>query len=256
LVFGGYVCVHLLANASILGGAEMFQNIVHAIHAPGPFLVVLEWTLIFLPILFHAFIGIGITVGMIPNMRNYPYGANWRYTVQRITGLILFLFIGFHVFHMHGWLHFDAWIAVVEKWGGYQFRPYNAASTAGLALQNLLVALIYAIGVLAAVFHFVNGIWSAGVTWGVWTRPEAQARALTACMALGMALGTAGLGAIWGMRQVGRPENIDAAIAAEDRMYDAKVESGLLPRNEHKRSHPATTEGPGESNSTTDQLPH
>ncbi|MGI9455695.1 MAG: succinate dehydrogenase cytochrome b558 subunit [Aeoliella sp.] len=236
LVFGAYVCVHLATNASILGGAEMFQNNVHTIHSLGPILVVVEWVFIFLPILFHAVVGLAITAGMIPNMHNYPYGANWRYTVQRISGLILFLFIGYHVFHMHGWFHFDWWIGIVEKWGGYQFRPYNAGSSAGIALQNMLVALIYAIGVVAAVFHFVNGIWSAGITWGVWTRPKAQARALTFCMSAGAILCVVGLSALWGMREIGRPENVEAARTAENRMYDAKVEAGLLPKNEHKRT--------------------
>ena len=50
LVFGGYMMVHLLTNASILGGAAMFQKNVLAIHGFGPALVVLEFTALTLPL--------------------------------------------------------------------------------------------------------------------------------------------------------------------------------------------------------------
>ncbi len=236
IVFGAYVCVHLLTNASILAGSEAFQNNVYRIHGIGAILPVIEWVFIFLPILFHAFVGIAITAGMIPNNQNYPYGANWRYTVQRITGLYLFFFVFYHVFHMHGWFHFDWWLKIAEPWGGAQFKPYNAASTAGLALQNTLVAFLYALGVLAAAFHFFNGIWTAGITWGIWTRPLAQSRALNVCLAGSVVLGCIGLSAIWGARQVGRGEALEAARATEDRMYDFRVEAGLVQADSHKRS--------------------
>lgn len=236
LVFGGYVCVHLLVNASILGGAEMYQNNVHNIHGLGPILPLVEWTFILVPLLFHAIVGIAITAGMMPNNQNYQYGANWRYTAQRVSGIFLVLFILYHVFHMHGWLHFDWWLAIAEKWGGAQFKAYNAGSSAGVALQNMLVALIYALGIVSSAFHFFNGIWSAGITWGVWTRPQAQARALNACMIAAVVLCVAGLSSLWGLRQIGEGEPLSAARAAEDRMYEKKTEAGLLPVNEHKRS--------------------
>ena len=64
-----------------------------------------------------------IAVGMIPNTRDYPYGANRRYTWQRWTGLIAFVFIVYHVFHMHGWFHFDAWLKKSPSpYGGAQLQ--------------------------------------------------------------------------------------------------------------------------------------
>lgn len=238
IIFGGYVCVHLLVNASILDGARAFQNNVHAIHALGPILPLVEWTFIFLPILFHAFVGLAIIADMVPNNRNYPYEANWRYTLQRISGLYLFFFIIWHVFQMHGWFHFEWWLEIAHRWGGAQFSPYNAASTVGVALQNLLVAFLYALGVIAAAFHFFNGIWTAGITWGVWTRPQAQTRALYVCLAGAVALAGVGLGALWGAREIGAtPESVAAAQKIEDEMYQNKVEAGLIPADEHKRSH-------------------
>ena len=52
--------------------------------------------------------------------------------LQRVTGLVAFVFIVLHVFHMHGWFHADVWLRnVAQPLGGAQFRPYNAASTLG-----------------------------------------------------------------------------------------------------------------------------
>ncbi len=199
-------------------------------------LPLIEWVFIFMPILFHGFVGLAITWGVLPNNQNYPYTANWRYTVQRITGLYLFVFIGYHVFHMHGWFHFDWWLSRAEPLGGAEFKPYSAASTLGIAMQNTLVAFLYALGVLAAAFHFFNGIWTAGITWGVWTRPNAQANALKACLVAAAVLGAIGLSSIWGARQFGDGDALRAARIAEDRMYEAKVEAGLLQADEHKRA--------------------
>jgi succinate dehydrogenase / fumarate reductase cytochrome b subunit len=237
LMFGGYMVVHLLTNASVLGGAAMFQKNVLAIHGFGPLLPVLEWGLIFLPILFHAIVGLFLLFEMIPNTRNYGYEANWRYTLQRTTAWILIFFIVWHVFHMHGWFHWDWWLGLIEPLGGYKFRPYNAASSAGLALQSPLVALLYGIGVAAGVFHFVNGIWTAGITWGIWTRPAAQRRALGLCAGIGVVLLAVGMGALVGMRVYGTGDKYEEALATENRMYEAAVTSGAIAPNEHKRTH-------------------
>jgi succinate dehydrogenase / fumarate reductase cytochrome b subunit len=228
--------VHLATNASVLESAARFQGSVYAIHSLGSLLPVVEWVFIFLPILFHAIVGVVIVAGALPNAGHYPYEANWRYSLQRWTGMIAFAFIAWHVLHMHGWIHADAWLARLHSWGLAQFRPYNAASSAGLAMQSAVVALLYGIGMLACVFHLANGIWTMGITWGVWTTPRSQAWALKLCGAFGVILAIVGLGAIWGMRAVGQGEALKAAKEIEDRMYQHRIETGELVPSEHKRS--------------------
>jgi succinate dehydrogenase / fumarate reductase cytochrome b subunit len=107
---GAYMVVHLLVNASVLNSPSSFQTQVYGIHSFGSALPFIEWTFIFIPILFHAIVGVAIVAGGHPNTNNYPYEANYRYTLQRATGIIAFLFIGVHVFHMHGWFHADVWL--------------------------------------------------------------------------------------------------------------------------------------------------
>lgn len=233
---GAYMVVHLLVNASVLESPAAFQKNVYQIHSLGSLLPLVEWTFIFLPILFHAVIGVVIVMGGIPNTGNYPYAANRRYTLQRVTGMIAFVFIAIHVFHMHGWFHADVWLdKVVRPFGGGQFRPFSAASSAGLALQSYVMVAIYLIGILATVFHLANGIWTMGITWGVWISPNAQKRALHVCTVFGVLLAIVGVSALFGMRAEGSGEKLIEARQVEDKMYEHKLESGELEPNEHKR---------------------
>lgn len=234
---GAYMVIHLATNASVLNGPGTFQSNVYSIHSLGKLLPFVEWGFIFLPILFHAIVGVGIAVGMVPNTGNYPYYANRRYTAQRWTGMIAFVFIMWHVFHMHGWFHFEGWLKnVAEPFGGAEFHPYNAASSAGLALQNIVVVVLYAVGVLACVYHLANGLWTMGITWGVWTSVAGQRRALYVCQAFGILLAVVSMGALYGMWNVGHGHALDHAIEVEDRMYESRIESGQLQPNEHKRA--------------------
>ena len=88
--------VHLLTNASVLGGPGAFQSRVNLIHSLGPLLVPVEWAFIFLPMLFHATVGFVIIANGLPNVGSYPYAGNVRYTLQRATGMIAFAFILWH----------------------------------------------------------------------------------------------------------------------------------------------------------------
>jgi succinate dehydrogenase / fumarate reductase cytochrome b subunit len=205
---GGYLCFHLATNAAIIDGPATYQRRADQIHLLGPTtLFFLEWGLIFLPILFHGLIGMIIVTRGKRNLAHYHYRENFRYTLQRGTGVIAFVFILWHVFHMHGWLRFDWWEQYVAKpLGGAQFDPENAPATAAAVIQaSRIVMAAYVVGVLASVYHFANGLWTMGITWGIWTSPHAQRWANIPCAALGIALAVVGVGALVGMDRVEVP---------------------------------------------------
>jgi succinate dehydrogenase / fumarate reductase cytochrome b subunit len=202
LFFGGYVIVHLVTNASLMAGVAVFQANVDRIHALGP----MEWSLLFLPFLFHALVGWAIIAGGTPNLSSYPYSGNVRYVLQRVTAVILFFFVVGHVLHLH---HLGAAL------GGGRFDPHRASSSLAVELQSALwIQLFYALGVLSAAFHLGNGIWTAGITWGLWTTPAAQRRANWISVAVGALVLVAGWTAIIAARRV----EIPAAQQIEERM--------------------------------------
>lgn len=197
---GVFLCLHLTTNATILGGRSgaQFQESVERIHALGPLLVPVEIVGIFLPLLFHALVGFQIIFTSRSNAQYYRYGSNIRYTLQRATGMIAFVFILYHVWHMH-------WFG--EGLGGGKFevhsdagRPAAAVSAASAIQASWWIAPFYALGIVSSVFHLANGIWTSLITWGITIRPQSQRAAGYVCTVFGVLLAAVGLGALSGFR--------------------------------------------------------
>jgi succinate dehydrogenase / fumarate reductase cytochrome b subunit len=128
---------------------------------------------------------------------------------------------------------------VAQPLYGGMFRPYNAASTTAEAIRvSGVVTILYAIGVLACVFHLANGIWTFGITWGMWVTPAAQRWATVVCLVFGLGLGAVSMGALGGFAFV---VDVQQARKVEEKMYEAKVSSEEIAPNEHKRSRKPTT---------------
>jgi len=162
------------------------------------------------------------------NTERYAYQANWRYTFQRVSGYLGVLFLFMHILSLRwGWTY-----------GGIMpsFDADNAASSTALHLQGgffpYFNAVFYLVCMLALVFHFANGLWTAGITWGVWVSPSAQKRASVACSIFGVLLGLAGLSSL---AAVSRTDPATAK-AIEDQMYKVRVDGHMIQPNEHKRS--------------------
>lgn len=185
---GVFLLFHIMVNASVLDTPAAFQDRVDLIHSMGKFLVPLEIVGIFIPILFHALLGIKIMLSGRPNPMSYRYAANWRYALQRWTGMIAFVFILAHLWHMH-------WTGV--PFGGGFFDPHDATRTAASAMQrSVFWAPFYAIGLLASVYHFSNGIWTSLITWGITIGANAQKKAGYGCAVFGIVLSVMGLATI------------------------------------------------------------
>ncbi len=206
------------------------------IHSLGLALPVVEWAFIFLPLLFHAIVGVWIWRTGKSNLSHYRLPGNVRYVWQRYTGLIAFVYLMLHVFHLHGGMHNDPWLAVVKPLGGAEFSPYNAASSLIAAMSGWLWPAIYLVGMLACVYHLANGLWTAGITWGLWISPEGQKRASKFCTAFGILLAVIGTSA-WFAAVAPGGSAVTQAREVENRMYEAGVTAGTVYPSEEKRFH-------------------
>ena len=215
IIFGGYVVVHLLINATLLegsrgAGATVYQQQVDKIHGL-PWLVAIEWVAIILPLLYHTVYGVWITFTAQPNAGRYGYVKNWFYVAQRVSAIILVFFIAFHVLSM--------------KIGGtaFTFVPHDFAteSTARHLQVSWLVGwVVYPIGILAGTFHLSNGFWTAAITWGLTTSKAAQRRWGLACAGLFVLTTLAGFGSLFGAMAV---ELSEAELAAVEAAQDGTV---------------------------------
>ncbi len=181
------------AGVAANAGVETFQHEVNWIHDL-PALILIEWGVLFLPILFHSLVGIWFAISGTPNVQRYAYQDNWRYTLQRLSGYVGIVFIFMHITSLRfGW-----------EYGGLMpaFDFDAASSSTAKHFQDgawgYFVALFYAVGVLLLVFHFANGLWTAAITWGLTVSERAQRRWGWVCAAVGVALGLAAVTAIYG----------------------------------------------------------
>jgi succinate dehydrogenase / fumarate reductase cytochrome b subunit len=178
IVFGGYLVVHLLVNATLFQGVhphDVFATQVAKIHSL-PFLAVIEWTFIYLPILYHTIYGVFLVIRPDYNAGHYPYAKNWFYTLQRASAVYLVFFMLFHVlalkYHVFG--------------RDLGFDPNSATLTIQrhMAYSKFITWIVYPIGILASCYHLANGFWTAAITWGLTVSKGAQRRFGYVCGAI------------------------------------------------------------------------
>jgi len=109
-----------------------------------------------------------ITASAQPN--DYPYERNYQYTLQRVTGIVAFLFIGFHVLSTRAYFYAS----------GVETNYLRMHSF----MMNPLILTAYIAGTLACAYHLTNGIFTFTITWGIAVGARAQTLVNRACVAL------------------------------------------------------------------------
>lgn len=185
---GFFLLEHFYTNSKALSGAASFNDAVKDLQSI-PYILLVETGGIFIPLIYHAVYGIVITAEARPNNLHYPYARNWFYTIQRVTGVILFFFILFHVlnfrFGMIPGLNTEAVAHFPEKSFEIVSREFHMVP----------IFIVYMIGITATVWHFANGIWLFLVDWGIAIGERAQRLAGYACIGFGIVLLAVGINA-------------------------------------------------------------
>src|SRR5688572_24937091 len=148
---GIFLLEHFYTNSKALTGAADFNNAVRDLQSI-PYILFVEIGGIFIPLIYHAVYGLVITVEARPNNLAYPYARNWFYLVQRITGIILFFFITFHVLNFRfGMIPGLNEVSVARA-------PEQAFAIVAREFRMVPIFMVYMIGITATVWHFANGI--------------------------------------------------------------------------------------------------
>ena len=185
---GLFLLEHFYTNSKALNGAASFNDAVKDLQSI-PYILFVEIGGIFIPLIYHAVYGLVITIEARPNNLNYPYPRNWFYLIQRITGLILFLFIAFHVMNFRfGFVPGLNTISVAH-------RPDLAFDIVSREFHMIPIFIVYVIGITATVWHLANGIWLFLVDWGIAIGERAQRLTGYACIGFGVFLLLVGLNA-------------------------------------------------------------
>ena len=153
---GAFLAEHFWSNSAALVSAAKYDDVSRELQTI-PFRPFVEWTFIFIPMLFHGFYGIYIWLRGQSNVSSYPWIKNWLYTLQRYTGLITFFYIGWHLY--------------TERWLTHGKSTYLNVER---DLSNPYFFAFMAIGVLASSFHLGVGIWNFACKWGLAATGSAQ----------------------------------------------------------------------------------
>lgn len=156
---GIFVVQHLIVNHFATRGEEAF-NKASGFMENLPFVIFLEFAVIYIPILFHGILGLYIAFTANNNPARLSFFRNWMFSIQRITGVILLAFIAWHV-----------WETRIQK--AFFDVDVNFDMMANI-LSNPVALVLYFIGILSATFHLSNGLWSFLVRWGITQSPTSQ----------------------------------------------------------------------------------
>jgi succinate dehydrogenase / fumarate reductase cytochrome b subunit len=156
LPVGAFLAEHFWSNSAVLVSPQKYDSVSQDLQTI-PFRPLVEWGAIFLPLLFHSFYGMYIWIRGKSNFSSYPWVGNWLFTTQRYTGLIAFVYIGWHLYTQRWMTHGKSTYAEVEH---FFHNPWFLAFTV--------------VGILASSFHLGIGIWNFLCKWGLAATVNAQ----------------------------------------------------------------------------------
>jgi succinate dehydrogenase / fumarate reductase cytochrome b subunit len=187
---GFFMIQHLIANSYSLRGRTEFNTVV-SVFGYLPFVAILEWAIVFIPIIFHAIYGLFIVAemqGPNGNTAYYGYTRNWLYVLQRWTGVIALLYIAVHT---------------VDTWGIKKLFELQQSHEAGFRAISYdammwrfgspLYTLMYVVGITAASFHLGNGLFNFCIRWGITIGDKAQKVSAILWSGVGFALAFIGI---------------------------------------------------------------
>jgi succinate dehydrogenase / fumarate reductase cytochrome b subunit len=178
---GGFLLFHFYENGAIFYGVDAYNTMAE--EARGiRYVELLEIFVIFLPLLYHALYGLFIASYARNNTLTYNYSRNNLFMWQRATGVILLLFILYHVWQFR----FTAFWSTHADAG---------AVAATLALWPVFI--FYVIGIVAAGFHLGNGLWTFLITWGITVGERSQRISQVITTGLSIVVSLAGIAIAW-----------------------------------------------------------
>lgn len=147
---GAYLVVHLLINSYAMQGQDAFMAKVELLETM-PFLPVIEFSLIWAPLVYHSLFGIWVGWIAKNNPLKYPYARNWNFALQRWTGFFMLFFVFWHGISQRFLL------------GDPRHEAFN--NIVGV-VENPITYAFMLVGLVATVYHFANGLWEFCIDWG------------------------------------------------------------------------------------------
>ena len=178
---GAFLAEHFWSNSYALVSVGKYNQVSEELQQI-PWRIIVETCVLFIPILFHGLYGIYIWWKGKSNALGHPWMANWLYVLQRWTGIISFIFIGWHLY--------------TERFLGHGVTSYADVQR---NMMNPWYVAFYIVGVTASSFHLGNGLWNFACKWGIAVSANAQRVAGWVGAAVAVAFTVAGVAIVMGL---------------------------------------------------------
>ncbi|HEY1253124.1 MAG TPA: succinate dehydrogenase [Thermoanaerobaculia bacterium] len=183
---GVFLAFHLFVNASARRGPDAYNATVRRLQQL-PLLGAVEILCLLAPLAFHAVGGLFV-IATVPVAREEPTSAGRaRALLQRVTGVLLFAFILFHL-----------WTARLVQLDDHESLDLFRLMQAALASPWIRAA--YVGGILAAAGHLAMGLCAFAQSWGLARSSRARAAVAVAASVLFAGLSAVGIRAIAAFR--------------------------------------------------------
>jgi succinate dehydrogenase / fumarate reductase, cytochrome b subunit len=156
---GAFLLEHFWSNSYALVSTQKYDEVSVELQSI-PWRVIVEFCFLWSPIAFHGFYGLWIWWKGKQNTLAHPWMSNWMYLLQRWSGIVAFVFIGWHVY--------------MERFVGHGRTNYHDLAQ---AMSHPWYFAFYIVGVTSASFHLGNGLWNFACKWGIAVSARAQSAA-------------------------------------------------------------------------------
>lgn len=166
---GVYVFFHLWTNMYSFYGPKAFDEALdRSRRAPG--FLFLEIFGLGMPLLIHTVYGIIELRRARPNNLTYSTFDNLKYGLQRLSAVGLLLFIPAHILKARilPSMNSAEFPTGHETWQGMHDAFFGEAVP--------LTLVVYVLGLLGICYHLANGLYTAGLRWGVAVSPSGRGR--------------------------------------------------------------------------------
>ncbi len=157
-----FLILHMLGNLQIFEGAEKINNYAAMLHGPLAEVVLAERLLLIVAVVVHVLMAWQLTMRAraarpVGYARRLPQVSTLASRTMRVGGVLLLLFIPFHILHFTTGNIRPAGI----------FVPGDVYGNAVASFHIPWVTAVYVAAMVALGLHLYHGIWSSSRTLGV-----------------------------------------------------------------------------------------
>jgi succinate dehydrogenase / fumarate reductase cytochrome b subunit len=181
LPIGAFLAEHFFTNSFAMFGPEIYNAKIEFFMGL-PYILMIEVCLIWIPLLFHGLYGFYIAYTGQANTTHYGFFRNWMYLLQRLTGIVVFCFIAYHVY--------------ATRISGLLTGHHASFELVQQSLQNPLILVFYILGIVSASYHLGNGLFGFLITWGIAIGDKTQRALSLLCVLVSVGMAVFGLAAL------------------------------------------------------------